>query len=254
MISLVGLVPTSPMFIPEISGESLKAVEKTVNGFLKLVIKIHALAPDYLVLLSPEAPRLHHRFSLATGAFVGRVFSSNVQPSEIVEITFPVPSEEVSVFSSYAFQHKIQVEQYQSEQGISAIDNASLSILYYLSKVSCFPKTLLLGMSDFGMEKYTTLGDAVLQWAESMPDKKVVVLSVADIDQLDGVLASELSHLVISMRTWERPVSDVEILAQSSLWPQSYFLEGVLGKRHPEFHLLGNDVFEDRSFQVGYFE
>lgn len=252
MLSLLAVAPSSPMFIPQVSGEEITKVEHTVNGLLKLVIKIHALQPDYLVLLSPEAPRLHHRFSLAGGAFLGRVFAAHDDMGQVTEVTFPIPNEEFSSLCSYGFEHKIQVEAYEQKNGVTAIDNASLSFLYYLSQVKCFPKTLLLGMSDLGEDKYKILGKSVRAWIESKEQKKVVVVCMGDFDEMDGVYAHEMKQQLCTARTWEHAAYPE--LPQSSLWQGMAFIEGVLGGKHPLFHLLGDDLYDGKLFSVGYFE
>lgn len=248
------------MFIPEISGETLKEVEKTVNAFLKLSIKIHALNPDFLVLVSPDAPLLHNRFSLATGDFLARVFSSNLNPNDIIEITTPIASGEIASFSSIAMEQKIQIDPYTQEHNVVAIDNGSLSLLYYLSKVKCFPQTLLLGVSDMGVSKHQKLGKAISEWADQKTDKKVAVVSFGEI----GLLNEEHSSLFketlesgeISPYIEKGSLEDA-VNSGSNLFMPLVVLDSLMKNNwntSPKLHLLGEDMYDHKGFYTGYFE
>lgn len=247
------------MFIPAIGGESLKDVEKTVNAFLKLSIKIHALNPDFLVLISPDAPLLHNRFSLATGDFLARVFSSNTALEEIVEVTMPVASGEISEITSLAMEQKVQLDPYTQEHNVTAIDNGSLALLYYLSKVKCFPQTLLFGVSDMGVAKHQAFGKALSVWAEKKKSKKIAVVSFGEIGLLNeehsSLFREGLEQKNLSEYVKKASLEDA-VNSGSNLFMPLVVLDSLMKNswEHSGLHLLGEDTYDHKGFFAGYFE
>ena len=55
-ISIVGLSPHPPLIIPEVGGERIKEVEKTVDSLRELSEEVVSSNPDLLITISPHGP------------------------------------------------------------------------------------------------------------------------------------------------------------------------------------------------------
>jgi len=221
------IAPAHQMFIPEIGGEALKSVEMTVNGILKLALWAKSKELDRLIIISPKAPLLHHRFSAAGGETLERHFEDNQGKGKQVDLTFDVDESFLKILTIQANDKKVQLDVYREEAGpVSAIDNGSLSFLYYAKEVGLLPHVVLLGLSDLGEEHYKNYGRAI-------SDTLKVEQGTTGLLALgEGLEYGSLSHSFGLMK---------HILDAHNI-------------ELPPFHELSNEVVDETAFLTGFYE
>ena len=258
MLSLAGIVPATPLHIPEVSGTEVTNVPETTNAYLKLAVKIHSLAPDVLIVLSAKAPILHHRFAIAEGVSLVRFFSSNIDANKVVDIRFPVAKAETAELEQLAFNEKVPTERYHQEHEVVALDDGSLSLFYYLAHVQCFPKSILLSTSDLSQDAYVHLGNAVGKFASESSQKVVVLIA----DHLYQISSGNTEDFLKSIRMHNystllaEPESQYRDDGQTMFFSLS-FLDAVMRSaftQPPKHHFLGADSYHEEHYVVSYFD
>ncbi len=253
MSSLKAIAPSTPGIIPEIAGDFIKHLEVAVNGMLKLAIKIHAEKPDVVIVLSPEQPILHHRFAISSAQVV-RAFSSNVDESRHIELSFPTDSEFVDTLADRAFDAKIQLEKYTQNEGVVAIDNAALGLMYFLHHVGVDVPVVMIGVSDLSLKKHITLGNLIEDTLEES-GKHGVIVAVGAYDTTSIYTETFIDHLTEQGTLAEylsaQGAELIENTATSLLYPAA-ILSGALQKE--SFHELAKQPLGEEGYLVGYFD
>ena len=253
MSSFKAIAPSTPGIVPDIAGDYIKNLEVAVNAVLKLAIKIHAEKPDLVILLSPEQPILHHRFAVSYGSAV-RAFSSNVDESRHIELEFPCDTEFVDAFVERAFDAKIQLETFTQDGGATAIDNASLGILYYLHHLGLDVPVVLIGVSDLSLRAHKDLGTIIEDTLE-ITERHAAVVALGAYDTSSLYTEAFLDTISEGKKLDEYyNSSEPEVLenTMTSLLHPMAILSGMEHMRN--FHDLGKQHLGDEGYLTGYFD
>lgn len=242
MLSTVAIVPDHPVCIPDIGGEHITAVEQSVNGMLKLAIKLHAEKTDLLVCVTSGLPVLHHRLLLGKGKEFVRFFASNIEEGKEIHMTFPGATELYTSAELMISDQKVPVEGYVQEGDAVAIDNGLLSFLFYCHSIEFYPQLLVVGVSDLSPAKHAAAGQAIARMLSVQEDLTSAVI-------LCGSTQQESSSLMADS-TW-----DVLPELEGTLQMPAAVGFGIMEKWHTKsgLRLLGQDIFEGREMTVGYF-
>lgn len=258
MLSLTCIAPGHQMFIPEIGGPVLKDLEVGVNSLLKLSLKIKTLDPDVLIVLTPGLPLYHHRFACTHAAHVIRVFESNQKNGEIVEIQFPGGDQVLTQLEPLFMEKKIPLEYMTHQAGAVAIDNLSLSLMYYLSKTGAQPEVIFMSMSDLSPEKHIQAGEVLAQFAE-MTEKRVAIAAVGHVHTLREDVSSVMQENI--QKGDVRSAVDSLSFDEYSTSGQNLFLplkiiQGVqnTSSKQMNYHHFGTQFFEKEAYLCGYWE
>lgn len=259
------VAPDHPMFIPDISGEHLKDGEMIVNGLLKLVLKASSEHRERLVIISPDAVRLHHRFAVATGEQFLRTFASNTKHEHIVNLAFPGDTSFAKTLPMTALDMKVPVEVYTQENQVTAIDNAALSLLYYADQVGWHPKVTIVSLSDLPARKYTDFAKALAHAIQSeQMSTALCVLGHVPMEEttwLSTLLAAQdrrtqLERLVSAVATTstdeDEHIADLHLGMMLALYLAIASHE-ICVSGAPEYHPLAADVVHDMGYAVGYY-
>ncbi|PIV90472.1 hypothetical protein COW46_03115 [Candidatus Gracilibacteria bacterium CG17_big_fil_post_rev_8_21_14_2_50_48_13] len=240
MLTTVALVPDHPVCIPDIGGDHIREVEQSVNGMMKLALKLHAEKTDLLVCVSAGLPMLHHRVLLGKGREYVRFFGSNTHPDREIHLQFPGALELYTPLELMISDKKVPAEAYVQESDAIAIDNGLLSFLFYCSSIGFLPQIALVGPSDLSTEKHRAVGRAI---GELLNVQENVTSAVI-------LCGSSLAGTTIENgSTWTSDTVFDGTL--TNLCPIGYGVLSTWEKADP-IKVLGQEDFEGRSFTVGY--
>lgn len=249
MLTTVAIVPDHPVCIPDIGGEYIKEVEQSVNGLMKLAIKLHAEKVGLLVCLSSGLPILHHRLAFAKGDEFVRFFESNTVEGREVHMTFPGATDLYTSAELMLKDQKVPLEGFVQEHKTVAIDNSLLSFLFYCHSIAYYPELLVLGGSDLSTAKHYAAGKAIGNMLRVQQDISSAVIlsgSTLDLDEIDGTAPTKVHD---GMQWTDTPnfAGSLQIPAEIAC--------GILSTLpdQPAFRLMGQDTFDEKEFSVGYF-
>lgn len=241
MLTTLAIVPDHPVCIPDIGGDHIREVEQSVNGLMKLALKLHAEKTDLLVCVSSGLPLLHHRVLLGKGREYVRFFASNTVEGREIHLQFPGSLELYTPLELMISDKKVPVEGYVQESDAVAIDNALLSFLFYCSSIGFLPQVAVVGPSDLSPAKHHAVGRAI---GELLKVQDTVTSAVV-------LCGSGTPH---GVRFTDGGDWTEEMALDGSLAGVGQIGAGVLASlgRTTPFRMLGQDIFDDRVMTVGY--
>ncbi len=255
MLLYSAIVPDHPVLIPEIAGEALVQVEETVNALLKLALKIHADSPDTLIILSPKAPILHKRHSISLCKDYVRNFASHLDPTKTITLQFQgTPSDDIEKMIEMALTHKVILEGYTQEHNCVAIDDAALSLMYYLHRIESTVKVVVIGVSDMGLDGQMILGSALREFCDAKKEK----IAVACLGHVEGLAVEHITAITKALHEPSKlgsllmDMEDDVLASQSTLAFPLMTLAGMYIGKKATWHLLGEEVFGAEKFITGY--
>lgn len=253
MSSFKAIAPSTPGIVPDIAGDFIKNLEIAVNAVLKLAIKVHAEKPDLVILISPEQPILHHRFAISKGPVV-RAFSSNIDDSKHIELEFPCDTEFVEQLVERAFNAKIQMEEFTQEEGVVALDNASLGIAYFLHHIGVDVPMILIGISDLSLKTHQALGK-VIEETLAVSEKHAAIIGVGAYDTTSLYTETFLDVSSDGKKLGEYYLSTEPLLLENTATSLLHPLAILSGMEQMcAFHDLGKQPLGEEGYLTGYFD
>lgn len=219
MLTTVAVVPDHQVCIPDIGGEAIQHVEGAVNGLMKLAIKLHAEKTDLLVCVTSGLPLLHHRLLIGKAKEYVRFFASNTTEGREIHMKFPGAVELYTPLELMITDQRVPVEGYVQEGNMAAIDDKLLSFLFYCHSIEWYPQIALIGISDLSPAKHHAAGKALGRLLDVQDQVTSAVILTGD-----DSLVTEMGAGVMS--EWDKV---------------------------PDFRLLGESTFEERTLKTGYF-
>lgn len=219
MLTTVAVVPDTPACIPDIGGEHIKELEQSVNGLMKLAIKLNAEKTDLLVCITSGLPIMHHRLLIAKGHEYVRFFASNIEEGREIHMKFPGATGLYTPLELMISDQKVPAEGFMQEGKAVAIDNTLLSFLFYCHAIEWYPEIAIIGVSDLSTAKHQAAGKALGRLLNAQENVTSAIILAGENDMVTTMGAGAMSD-----------------------WQSA-----------PEFRLLGEDSFEDRQQKVGYY-
>lgn len=174
MLKFAAICPHPPIIVPEVGGEELKRVQKTVRAMQKLNKIFVQEKPAVVFLISPHT------------IFTGREFNllTDIDLSGSLEM-FGAPEVQLSFGSEPEFAKRIQEE--ALKQGLSVhlpgffeLDHASIVPLYYLSQNYDSFHLVISSFSTGSIEDHFQYGKIVGEIAQKY-SKRVAIIASGDL-------------------------------------------------------------------------
>lgn len=251
----IGVAADYPALIPHVSGKEIVRFEKSVNGLLKVILKAKSMGIEHIIILSPQAPRLHHRYASSGNNMLVRSFASELTEKEILLEFFP-DIDVARYLALFCFDAKVGYEELASDNKIQAIDDGSLSLLYYAKECGWNPTVTIVSHSDIGSMHMQRLGKAIGKMS-SVVEKNMGIFAL-------GELKNE--PLYKKVVCGEHPMQELDqrddIIADvvegntlfASLMPAFHAAQKDSSSYVPYFHVLAEEEHQETLLLSGFFE
>ncbi len=172
--------PHPPIIIPEIGGENLKEVSKTVNTLKELALELEKVGPDLILIISPHGPVFPDRMSVRSSSEYFGNFASFGAP----EIDFhfkgsPQDSQIITQAANTASIPTITLDLDACQKyGIETnLDHGTLVPAYYLLKNLKDIPIIPITFSYLSLEDHFKFGQIIAQIPELQTQSIAIVAS-----------------------------------------------------------------------------
>lgn len=171
-VVFAGLSPHPPVIIPDIGGERLPEVAKTVDGLRHVMRRLVASDPDAVVLISPHAPREPKSFSAYTGPRLRGDFAA-----------FRAPHIEIDVPNHLILLSRIAM--LCAEAGLSIwmipagrrLDHGAMVPLYFLLEAGWKSAVVILGLPFDLSPDHLRFGECIAEAARQLNYRLALIAS-----------------------------------------------------------------------------
>ncbi|MBI3951567.1 MAG: hypothetical protein HY314_14040 [Acidobacteria bacterium] len=174
-VVFTGLSPHPPVIIPDIGGERLDEVAKTVEGLKQVMQRLVASAPDVVVIISPHAPRDRRSFSAYTGLRLKGDFAAFRAPYIEVDI----PNHVVLLSRIAALCHDAGISVWMIPAG-RRLDHGALVPLYYLLEAGWRSPMVVMGLPFDLSVDHLRFGECIAEAARQL-DRRIALIASGDM-------------------------------------------------------------------------
>lgn len=169
------IAPHPPVIIPEVGGEELKKIQKTVTALKKLSEEITKLNPDTVVIVTPHSSFNHYFFSIYNDKKLEGSFSkfgaSGVKIAYDNDVEFV---EELNNLVKENFR-KLNI----LPAGMS-LDHGSTVPLYYFKQAGYKNKIVVINYTALGKKEHNLFGAKITEAARKL-GRKIVFIASGDL-------------------------------------------------------------------------
>ncbi len=166
------MVPHPPMIVPEIGGEEVKTIEKTVNAYTRVAEEIAALKPDTIVITSPHSVMYADCFHISPG----RKASGSFERFGVKEVAFE---------EEYDIELVGEIEKRSNHNPLvttlgerdAKLDHGTLVPLFFIRQKYKEGKIIRIGLSGLPFEDHYRLGQIIKESADALGRNIVFVAS-----------------------------------------------------------------------------
>lgn len=176
MTLLAGVVsPHAPILVPQIAGDKLSDIARTVEALTVVADRVAKLKPDTLIFISPHSPVFQDAFIIRTEARFQASFAFFERP----EITFDVPNDldTVETILSVCQSRGAPIYPWEDTGGVPGIDWGVTVPYSYLGKGL---PIVSISISELDYDEHYQLGMALVD-ALAATDKRIVFIASADL-------------------------------------------------------------------------
>lgn len=186
------IVPHPPLIIPEIGGERIKSIEKTVKAYETVADEIASLKPETIVITSPHSVMYADCFHISLGKETKGSFKQFDAPGvkflEEYDTDLVKKIEEISnnpecildaKEGGYAF---LKSDYYCTTLGEkdSDLDHGTMVPLFFIRQKYKEGKIVRIGLSGLPYEAHYLLGEIIAKAAEEL-ERKIVIVASGDL-------------------------------------------------------------------------
>ncbi|MCS6804153.1 MAG: class III extradiol dioxygenase subunit B-like domain-containing protein [Acidobacteriota bacterium] len=171
-VVFVGLSPHPPVIIPEIGGERLSQVAKTVEGLRRVMQRLMAAAPDVVAIISPHAPRDQRGFT----AYSGPRLRGGFAPFGFPKVSLDVPNDLTLLSRIAALCETAGIPLWMIPAG-RQLDHGALVPLYYLEQAGWAASVIVLGLSYDLKPDHLGFGSCLAEAAAQMNRRLAIIAS-----------------------------------------------------------------------------
>jgi AmmeMemoRadiSam system protein A len=169
------LSPHPPVIIPDIGGERLDEVAKTVDGLRQVMQRLVASDPEVVVVISPHAPRDPKSFSAYTGARLKGDFAAFRAP--FIEVDIPNHLILLSRLASVCQAAGISLWMIPAGR---RLDHGALVPLYFLLEAGWTSSVVVLGL-PFDLDVDHFQFGACIADAARLLDLRIAIIASGDM-------------------------------------------------------------------------
>jgi AmmeMemoRadiSam system protein A len=171
-VVFAGLSPHPPVIIPDIGGERLGQVSKTVEGLRQVMQRLVASHPDAVVIISPHAPRDPKSFSAYTGLRLKGDFAAFHAPH--IELDLPNHVILLSRISILCVDAGLSMWMIP---GGRRLDHGALVPLYFLVEAGWRSPLVVLGLPFNLKVDHVRFGECIAEAARQLNGRVAIVAS-----------------------------------------------------------------------------
>ena len=190
------IAPHPPIIIPEVGGNELAKVEKTVKAMKDLSAKIVKANPDTVVIITPHSIFNPYYFSVYSDEKLKGNFGRFRAPGVVLE-----------------FDNDIEfiknLENIKLVPPASLLDHGSLVPLYYLHNAGYKNKVVVINYTALGKEEHKNFGKKIVQAAETI-GKKIVLIASGDLSHKSDLEFDKLIVDSIKQGNY-KPIEDITL-------------------------------------------
>ncbi len=175
---ITAIVPHPPIIIPEVGGNELKKVEKTINALEILSKKIAGLNPDTVVVITPHSVFNPYYFS---------VYSEKKLRGNFAR--FRTPQVSLEFDNDIGFIENLKGIK-PAPPGTS-LDHGSLVPLYYLDWAGYKNKVAVINYTALGREEHKIFGEKIVETAEKT-GRKIALVASGDLSHKNDLQFDDL--------------------------------------------------------------
>lgn len=174
-VVFTGLSPHPPVIIPDIGGERLDEVAKTVDGLRHVMQRLVASDPDAVVVISPHAPRDRNSFSAYTGARLKGDFAAFRAP--FIEVDLPNQVILLSRIATVCQEAGLSIWMIPAGR---RLDHGALVPLYFLREAGWTSSVVVLGL-PFNLDvDHFRFGECIAEAARQL-DLQIALIASGDM-------------------------------------------------------------------------
>ncbi len=196
MIVFAAICPHPPVIVPEVGGESINKVRKTIAAMEKLAHDFAAAKVDTIIIISPHGPILTDRFNVRFAeTFLGDLSM------------FGAPEVKLELRGNRRLAHAVAHAAAGNNLSTKLLSSPELDHgitvpLYFLLKNLSYPPTLIpIGFTDLSLKDHYQFGAMIARVCESKLNRIAIIAS------------GDLSHRLILSREFDQTL--VELLKKN---------------------------------------
>jgi aromatic ring-opening dioxygenase LigB subunit len=171
-IVFAGLSPHPPVIIPEIGGERLTDVAKTVEGLRRVMQRLIASAPQIVIVISPHAPRDRRGFTAYTGPRLRGSFATFGFP----DVDIDIPNDVMLLSRVSTLCEAADIPLWMIPAG-RQLDHGALVPLYYLREAGWTSSIIVLGLPYDVTADHLRFGSCLAEAAGQMNMRAAIIAS-----------------------------------------------------------------------------